>query len=131
MALDQNREVYAVPGNVGSRGGRVANDLIKQGAKLIETAQDVVMDIRPVGSIPGSPAGRERDIDEERVKRLPDLLARIYALVPSPAEGTVDLDTLSRQLKTASSQVAGAMLELELSGLVRALPGKRYVRLTP
>lgn len=128
MALEQNREVYAVPGNAGSRGGRVANDLIKQGARLVETAEDVVADLRPVGL----PAGAEtdREVEELRTRELPELQARIYALVPGPAEGTVDLDALSRQLRVEAGRVAGAMLELELAGLVRALPGMRYVRLT-
>jgi DNA processing protein len=128
-ALEQGREVYAVPGNAGSRAGHAGNLLIKQGAKLVESAEDVVLDLRPLGAVDISPSEEKEGSGRRRIE-LPDTQASIYALVPSPAEGTIDIDALSRQAGVPVGETLTALLELELSGLVRALPGKRYVRIT-
>lgn len=128
-ALEHGREVWAVPGNAGSRTGRAANNLIKQGARLVETPEDIVIDIRPLGTVALEGQIKEEK-SESRAPALPDLQARLYALVPAPAEGSIDIDALSRQAGLLAGEVAGAMLELELSGLVKPLPGKKYVRMT-
>ena len=127
-ALAQGREVYAVPGNAGTRAGRAANALIKQGAKLVETADDIALDLRPLGTVALTAAGEEVPI--KRSVELPGMQARIYALVPEPAEGDVDIDRLCRQSGSAAAEILAALLELELAGLIKALPGKRYVRIT-
>lgn len=127
-ALAQGREVYAVPGNVGSRSGRMGNALIKQGAKLIESAEDVALELRPLGTVELLTPEDKKDKKERRLV-LPDAQARLFALVPGPAEGTVDIDALARQAGMSAGEALAALLELELSGLVRALPGKRYVRM--
>ena len=127
-ALEQDREVYAVPGNAGSRGGRVGNSLIKQGARLVETAEDVLCDFLPVGSLLEEEEGQDKK--DEVVKRLPDLQARIYSLVPWPNEGTADVDALARQAGIPSQEAVSVLLDLELGGLIKPLPGKRYVRLS-
>jgi len=128
QALDQDREVFAVPGNAGSRGGRVGNMLIKEGAKLVEEARDVLVHISPIGSVP-------LDTDEDEKQEalplgLPDRESSVYALVPPPSEGEIDLDALARQLGLSVSETGQALLELELEGLIKSLPGKRYVRLS-
>ncbi len=128
-ALEQGSRVYAVPGNVGSRSGRVGNDLIKQGATLVESAEDVLLDIQPLGTISisaeeGTPSG-----EAEPGPVLPDHQARLYALVPAPAEGSIDADALARQAGLTPGQAMATLLELELSGMIKTLPGKRYVRL--
>ncbi len=128
-ALEQNREVYAVPGAVGSPSGRVCNGLIKKGAKLVETAEDVILDLRPLGSIPLTGGPEDKPGKNKRTPNLPDDQARVYALVPAPSEGAIDLDGLARQSGFELPRAVGALLELELSGLVRALPGKMYVRM--
>jgi len=127
-ALEQNRSVYAVPGNAGSRGGMIGNSLIKQGAVLAETAEDVLCDLRPLDEIELQPAGEDGKPAGE--PSLADEQARIYALVPPPAEGAVDLDAVARQAGVAVSEAAAALLELELAGLIKCMPGKRYVRLS-
>jgi len=120
-AWEQGREVFAVPGNAGAAAAKAGNALIKQGARLIEGPEDVVADVRPIGTLPleDPPAPSPR---------LPERDARLYALVPAPAEGTIDIDSLAKQAGLSASETSSAMLELELSGLIRSLPGKRYVR---
>jgi len=80
-----------------------------------------VADVRPIGTLPleDKPAASPR---------LPERDARLYALVPTPAEGTIDIDSLARQAGLSAAEASAAMVELELTGLIRALPGKRYVR---
>lgn len=125
LAWEQGREVFAVPGNATSRGGRVGNGLIKQGAKLCETADDVVVHLAPLGTVPLVSAAETSD---PRVGRLHDLPARVYSLVPAPAEGEIDADSLTRQAGLSVAETQTALLELELAGLIRSLPGNRYVR---
>jgi DNA processing protein len=125
LAWEQGREVFAVPGNAGSRGGRVGNGLIKQGAKLVETADDVALHLAPLGTVPLLTAAEQAD---PRAARLRELPAKIYALVPAPAEGEIDVDSLTRQAAMPAAQVQAALLELELAGLIHALPGNRFVR---
>jgi DNA processing protein len=128
-ALEQDREVFAVPGNAGSKGGRVGNALIKEGAKLVEDARDVLIHLRPIESVEldnyGMPDNKKKRPDLE----LPGSQAKLYALVPVPSEGTIDIDALSRQAGVPANEAAGAVLELELAGLIKGLPGKRYVRI--
>ncbi len=128
-AFEQGREVYAVPGNAGARAGRMGNGVIKSGGKLVESADDVVLDLRPLGTVPLLTAADKQEQDPKAAPALPDAQARIYVLVPSPAEGTIGLDDLAAQAGEPAQEVAGALLELELAGLVRAMPGKRYVRI--
>jgi DNA processing protein len=124
LAGEQGREVYAVPGNAGAAAALAGNALLKQGARLVETAEDIVLDLRPLGTVP---------LEKESARpspSLPDLQARIFGLIPPPAEGTIDIDSLARQAGLSASEALAALLELELAGLVRPLAGKRYVRLT-
>jgi DNA processing protein len=106
----------------------MGNALIKQGAKLIESAEDVALELRPLGTVELLTPEDKKDKKERRLV-LPDAQARLFALVPGPAEGTVDIDALARQAGMSAGEALAALLELELSGLVRALPGKRYVRM--
>ena len=128
-ALAQGREVYAVPGNAGARSARMGNLLIKQGAKLVETAEDVALELRPLGTVDPLTAEDKREGKPGRQLELPDAEARIFALVPGPAEGVVDIDALTRQSGMSAGEALSALLSLELAGLVKALPGKRYVRI--
>jgi len=129
QALTQGREVYAVPGNAGTRSARMGNLLIKQGARLIESAEDVALELRPLGTVDPLTPEDKREGKARRHLELPDSEARIFALVPGPAEGVVDIDALTRQSGMSAGETLGALLALELAGLVRALPGKRYVRI--
>jgi DNA processing protein len=128
LALEQNREVYAVPGSALSHAGRVANRLIKAGAHLVEEAEDILQDLRP--QLPGrflnlasSPASPEPVCME-----LSSQEQRLFSLLPELGEGSVHLDTLAQQSKLAISEISQHLLSLELSGLVKKLPGNYYVR---
>ena len=132
LAMDQGREVYAVPGNVTSKASFGPNLLIRQGAKLIMTAQDIVNELEPdVRKRIHSPAPASNK-DEPRQPTLPlgpnsvlgdELLAQLAPDSPT------HIDALLGCLENySSSEIVAVLLELELLGLVRQLPGKQFIK---
>jgi len=132
-ALEQGRDVYAVPGNVTNKLSWGPNTLIKQGAALVATWEDVwealPADVRLALTPPAQPAseaagtaslftGPEAGPDEKCI------------LSVLRADESTHIDELVERLvaKLSSAQIFAALFELELSGRIRALPGKYYVR---
>lgn len=122
FALDQNRAVFAVPGTPGYARSRGTNGLIKQGAKLVETADDILEDLG---------AGLERFSALAGTEPLLGLLseptpdeARIIELL---SDGPIHVDEISRHLGMEAGLVLGLLLSMETKGLARSLPGKFYV----
>lgn len=132
-AAEQNRDLYAVPGNVTSKNSWTPNTLIKQGAKLVATWEDVWEDLpSQVRQELESEAGDESK-PEAQASLLPDPALRpeeAIVLEVLRADESLQLDELLESLETqlTSSEVFTALFELEMSGRVRCLPGKNYVR---
>jgi DNA processing protein len=140
-AMEQNRDVYAVPGNVTNKNAWGPNTLIKQGAKLTATWEDVWEDLpsqvrcsleeemEAVGVGVESKAGVAASLfDSADDKPLPEhervVLERLRR------DESIQLDELIEGLeaKLASPEIFTALFELELRGQVKQLPGKNYVR---
>ena len=114
LAAEAGREVFALPGSIHSPTARGCHRLIKDGAKLVESAQDVLDELRI-----------EARVSERRSPRPAaheDLLA---ALGFDP----IDLDTLASRTGRDAGSLAAELLELELAQDVERLPGNRYQRL--
>lgn len=116
FALEQNREVFAVPGNVNSRASAGTNHLIQQGAKLVTGVQDV--------------------LDELNLSMAPQQIA-VQMVMPESAEEAallehlspqpVHVDELSQACGMTSAEVSSTLALMELKGMVQQVGGMRYV----
>jgi DNA processing protein len=132
MALDAWREVFAVPGSPLDPRCRGSNDLIRQGAHLVETAEDVLANLpespRPAARLiaPLAPAPAE-PVPKNSPKTSPALRAgddrgQVLALLgPVP----VPVDDLMRRCHLSAPTLQAVLTDLELDGLVETLPGNR------
>ncbi|MEW6410146.1 MAG: DNA-processing protein DprA [Nitrospirota bacterium] len=120
-ALEQGREVFAVPGNITSKTSRGTNMLIKDGAKLIEDADDIIAELLP--QIKGTI--KERGGKDSVEITLSEEEAVIYKYLSSEP---VHIDYITRVCGLTSGTVLSVLLDLELRGAVKQLPGKMFVR---
>lgn len=132
-AAEQNRDLFAVPGNVTNKGSWTPNTLIKQGAKLVATWEDVWEDLSSQVRLELEAEAPVESKSETTASLLPDLVLRpqeamVLEVLRSDASLQIDeiLDLLETQL--TSSEVFTALFELEMAGRVRCMPGKNYVR---
>jgi DNA processing protein len=141
LAIDQGRDVFAVPGNITSKPSWGPNLLIKQGAKLVQDWNDVVVEL-PAES-------RRHLIDKTRSRLTGDdgsatVPGRQASLLEDPAalgaaarqaleklrvDEVIHLDKLLEMVEdTTTSELIAALFELEMMGLVKQLPGKNFVK---
>ncbi|HEV2646339.1 MAG TPA: DNA-processing protein DprA [Acidobacteriaceae bacterium] len=139
-AIEQNRDVYAVPGNVTNKNAWGPNTLIKQGAKLTATWEDVWEDLpsqvrleledqlRAAGQIESGPGGSASLFEEAGGETLPD--HERIVMEQLHRDQSTQLDELIEGLegRLGSAEIFTALFELELRGKVKQMPGKNYVR---
>lgn len=115
LAAEQGREVFAIPGSIHSPVARGCHQLIKQGAKLVETAQDILEEIAwsASASLPAPAAANDN----------PDPI--LVALGHDPC----GVDELAERTGLTADALLTALLALELAGQVAPLPGNRYQRI--
>ena len=115
LAAEQGREVFAIPGSIHSPLARGCHQLIKQGAKLVETAADILEEFRlPAVETPAAPAAAE---GEE------------HPLIAALGHDPCSLDELATRTGLGADRLLGELLSLELAGRLACLPGNRYQRL--
>jgi DNA processing protein len=123
LTLEQNRELWAVPGNITSPGSYGPNYLVKQGAKPVISVQDV-LDELPLhvleelmldkGTPDPDPVKPESPSEED------GLLSRL------PEDSAVQFDRLLELTGSSVSELSARLLELEMKGIVKQWPGRRY-----
>lgn len=115
FALEQGREVFAVPGNVTLSCSRGANGLIKEGAKLVERVEDILEELR----LPCPEADPERPPEFS----LTPQEAELYVLL---CRGALQIDEIIVQSALSPGEVSATLLSLELKGAIVQLPGKHF-----
>ncbi len=123
LAAEQNREVFAVPGSIQSFKSSGTHTLIKQGAKLVEHARDVIEELVPMVRLePQSEDDPNDAADAVQASLSTDEHGVLDALGPYPAH----IDDLARGLSMEPGRLSSLLLQLELKGLVEQLPGKLF-----
>lgn len=122
LALEQGREVFAVPGQAGASRSRGTHRLIRQGAKLVEDVQDIIEEIAP------QLARRVRLPEDASQRPVPAGLSgearKVFELVEVHP---LQIDEVIQKSGLSAARVSELLLDLELQGFLKQLPGKRFV----
>ncbi len=122
LALEQNREIFAVPGSIDSFKSTGTHWLIKQGARLIENADDILDELWFLKQRVGVKKAREASLPQGKMEGVE---GRVYDII---GNYPIHIDQIARTGAMDAGQVAMILLKMELNGTIRQLPGKMYVR---
>jgi DNA processing protein len=120
MALEQNRDVFAVPGRIDSPQSEGAHHLIQQGAQLVHSVKDI---LNPQSKLPSAASSRPPAAAQVIPQDLAAPEQRLLALLSAYP---TDIDQLAGKSGLPVHELHGLLLGLELKGLVRQLPGQQY-----
>lgn len=115
QAVEAGREVFAIPGSIHSPQARGCHALIRQGAKLVESAEDVLEELPPLGAASAAPESTETPHEQQ-------------ALLDAMGFDPVSLDALMARSGWPAAELSAALLELELDGQVARLAGQLFQR---
>jgi len=120
-ALDQNREVFAVPGNVGAKTSEGTNKLIKEGAKLVTSVEDILEEVKMITTV----QQKEKSKIEKDLSQLSEVERNIYSLI---TDEPYHIDKIAQDTRMSTPQALSTLLSLELKGFIKQLSGKQFVR---
>jgi len=132
-ALEQGREVFAVPGSIDLPGSRGTNSLLRQGAKLVERVEDILEEILP--QLEHRPASPQRETSgpasmqaaqTQPASAREALTEKESRLLGFITEKPLDADTIINRSGLATAEVLAGLLSLELKGYIVQLPGKLF-----
>jgi len=119
LAVEAGREVFAIPGSIHSPQSRGCHALIRQGAKLVESAEHVLEELPPLQAPAGKPAAAPPEVEAPHEQQ---------ALLDAMGFDPVSLDALMARCGWPAAELSAALLELELDGQVARLAGQLFQR---
>jgi len=122
LAAEQNRDVFAVPGSIQSFKSTGTHTLIKQGAKLVEHAQDIMDELSHLIKTPLEKEYPADNITKKMSQLSPDERVVFESLEPYP----VHIDDIARKLSFEAGRLSSILLQLELKGMAQQSPGKLF-----
>jgi len=125
-AAEQGREVFAIPGSIHNPLSRGCHALIRQGAKLVETAQDILDEL---GALAAATTMTARSSDAVNVEQSPELADDYMQLLDSMGYSHTSVDMLVETSGLTPAVVSSMLLQLELKGFIASCPGGLYNRL--
>jgi DNA processing protein len=152
LANEMGRDVFALPGSIHAPLTRGCHELIKQGAQLVETPEEVLVSLGVIQPQPRAGAARERVKNPSSAVAAPGIAPLTPAVTPPPRNGAAPpaapgaeaqrlldalghapatLEILAARTDMAEAALQAALLQLELAGSLHALPGGWFVRATP
>ena len=123
FALEQGREVFALPGKVDSNTSFGTNELIKQGAKLVTSVDDILDEFNPVVNKPPKAKKEVEAATKLDLKNKEE--SRVYDFI---TETAIDMDELVEKTNLDITGISDILLRLQLKKLIKALPGKQFAR---
>ena len=124
LAMEQGREVFAIPGSIHNPLTRGCHDLIRQGAKLTDKIDDILEEIGPLAYLAGN-SGQDLQGQGEKIKEL-DELSKL--LLDNIGTQPVSIDSLVEVTALSVPVVAAHLLQMELSGVITSVPGGKFIR---
>ncbi|MBR7069993.1 MAG: DNA-processing protein DprA [Oxalobacter sp.] len=122
LALEQGRDVFAIPGSIHSPLSRGCHALIRQGAKLVETVEDILSELKRQMPVTDKAALETIQTDDH---------PPVSLILADMGFDPVDMDTLCQRYGMDAATLSAELLNLELMGQVESLPGGYYRRLVP
>ena len=127
LTAEQGREVFAIPGSIHAAQSRGCHALIKQGAKLVESAQDVLEELAWPGRLPRA---TESIADSPDAERAEGLFGNDRQLLKAIGFDPVGLESMQARTGLETAELQAQLMGLELDGLVARLPGGLFQRLS-
>lgn len=132
FALEQGREIFAVPGKISSATSAGTHDLIKDGARLVQSADDIFEELKLCEIEPAT--GKEKSFLDGKISKktkayiynlLTDDERKVYKILD---DEPLYIDDVVRESKVAPGLISKVVLSLEMKRLIKELPGKQFVR---
>ena len=128
-ALEQDRAVFAIPGKLSSPTSSGTNDLIKQGARIVTVPEEILEELKNNLSLSCADhfSGADQKQEDQIPKRLNEKESSIARILDDEPK---DIDTISEETGLNISDCLSVLMQLELRGVVKQLPGKTFVRIS-
>ncbi len=120
FAAEQGREVFAVPGKINSYTSKGTNNLIKEGARLVESVEDIIEELN---------LEVQNGFQPHKDKMAPELDKRESLVYNLLSDEPRNIDELAEKSRMDISGLSGILFEMEFKKLIRQLPGKNYIKL--